>query len=122
MKYRSPALLGAMLLSSGLIACSSSGGSSDDAASGRTVLDVWPMRDSVSDAFQKEFEAGFEKAHPEIDVKIQIQEWDGIGEKVTAALASNTSEPASQALEQLLAQCQGNVSEEIGRASCRERV
>ena len=89
MKYRSPALLGAMLLSSGLIACSSSGGSSDDAASGRTVLDVWLMRDSVSDAFQKEFEAGFEKAHPEIDVKIQIQEWDGIGEKVTAALASN---------------------------------
>ncbi|MFI8287974.1 extracellular solute-binding protein [Streptomyces sp. ms191] len=89
MKYRSPALLGAMLLSSGLIACSSSGGSSGDAASGRTVLDVWLMRDSVSDAFRKEFETGFEKAHPEIDVKIQIQEWDGIGEKVTAALASN---------------------------------
>ncbi|MFC9490735.1 extracellular solute-binding protein, partial [Streptomyces hydrogenans] len=31
----------------------------------------------------------FEKAHPEIDVRIQIQEWEGIGEKVTAALASN---------------------------------
>ncbi|NEE54096.1 extracellular solute-binding protein, partial [Streptomyces sp. SID8455] len=26
---------------------------------------------------------------PKIDVKIQIQEWDGIGQKITAALASN---------------------------------
>ncbi|MFD4373820.1 extracellular solute-binding protein [Streptomyces sp. NPDC058486] len=77
-----------MLLSTGLVACSSSGGA-DQEAGGPTVLDVWLMRDSVSDAFQKEFEAGFEKAHPDIDVKIQIQEWEGIGEKVTAALASN---------------------------------
>nr|WP_240925097.1 extracellular solute-binding protein [Streptomyces sp. 196(2019)] len=47
------------------------------------------MRDSVSETFQKEFTADFEKRHPEIDVKIQIQEWDGIGQKITAALASN---------------------------------
>ncbi|MFD5325165.1 extracellular solute-binding protein [Streptomyces sp. NPDC127092] len=97
MKHRSLALLGALLLSSALTACSpsgdgSGGGSRDgsgDAAGGRTVLDVWLMRDSVSAAFQQEFEAGFEEDHPEIDVKIQIQEWEGIGEKVTAALASN---------------------------------
>ncbi|MFB7100913.1 extracellular solute-binding protein [Streptomyces hydrogenans] len=87
MKHRPLALLGALLLSTGLVACSSSGGGQD--AGGPTVLDVWLMRDSVSDAFQKEFETGFEKAHPEIDVRIQIQEWEGIGEKVTAALASN---------------------------------
>ncbi|WP_432043104.1 extracellular solute-binding protein [Streptomyces cadmiisoli] len=89
MNHRSLALLGAMLLSAGLVACSSSDGESGETAGGRTGLDVWLMRDSVSDTFQKEFEAGFEKAHPEIDVRIQIQEWDGIGEKVTAALASN---------------------------------
>ena len=47
------------------------------------------MRDSVSAAFQNEFVKGFEAAHPDIKVKVQIQEWDGIGEKVTAALASN---------------------------------
>nr|WP_237521756.1 extracellular solute-binding protein [Streptomyces sp. SID8356] len=47
------------------------------------------MRDSVSDTFRKEFTADFEKRHPKIDVKIQIQEWDGIGQKITAALASN---------------------------------
>jgi N,N'-diacetylchitobiose transport system substrate-binding protein len=76
-----------MLLSTGLVACSSSAG--DQSAGGPTTLDVWLMRDSVSAAFQEEFEAGFEKTHPDIDVKIQIQEWEGIGEKVTAALASN---------------------------------
>ncbi|MFJ8085713.1 extracellular solute-binding protein [Streptomyces sp. NPDC096205] len=72
-----------------LVSCSSSDSTSDSAGGGRTALDVWLMRDSVSDAFQKEFEAGFEKAHPDIDVRIQIQEWEGIGEKVTAALAGN---------------------------------
>ncbi|MFC7303812.1 extracellular solute-binding protein [Streptomyces monticola] len=60
---------------------------SADGSGGATTLDVWLMRDSVSAAFQKEFTAGFERAHPDIDVKIQIQEWDGIGQKVTAALA-----------------------------------
>ncbi|MEV7567983.1 extracellular solute-binding protein [Streptomyces tanashiensis] len=89
MKHRPLALLGAMLLSSGLVACSTSGGDSEQPADGPTALDVWLMRDSVSETFQKEFEAGFEKAHPDIDLKIQIQEWEGIGEKVTAALASN---------------------------------
>ncbi|MFC9469429.1 extracellular solute-binding protein [Streptomyces coelicoflavus] len=73
----------------GLTACSSSGDSASDGAGGSTALDVWLMRDSVSAEFQKEFDTGFEKAHPGIDLKIQIQEWEGIGEKVTAALASN---------------------------------
>ncbi|MFE5295506.1 extracellular solute-binding protein [Streptomyces sp. NPDC056632] len=93
MKHRSPALLAALLLSAGLVACSSprttTDGAPGGASAGRTTLDVWLMRDSVSEAFQKEFETGFEKEHPEIDLKIQVQEWDGIGEKVTAALAGN---------------------------------
>ncbi|WP_108988557.1 extracellular solute-binding protein [Streptomyces coelicoflavus] len=89
MKYRSLALLSALVLGAGLTACSSSGDSASDGAGGSTGLDVWLMRDSVSAEFQKEFETGFEKAHPGIDLKIQIQEWEGIGEKVTAALASN---------------------------------
>ncbi|MFG2679639.1 extracellular solute-binding protein [Streptomyces sp. NPDC048392] len=89
MKYRSLALLSTLVLSAGLAACSSSDDASVGAGGGRTALDVWLMRDSVSAEFQKEFETGFEKAHPGIDVKIQIQEWEGIGEKVTAALASN---------------------------------
>ncbi|USQ85514.1 extracellular solute-binding protein [Streptomyces phaeoluteigriseus] len=87
MKYRLLAGGSVLVLAAALSACSSP---SDSASGdGRTTVDVWLMRDSVSDAFQKEFTADFEKRHPKIDVKIQIQEWDGIGQKITAALASN---------------------------------
>ncbi|MFJ9622948.1 extracellular solute-binding protein [Streptomyces sp. NPDC101181] len=88
MKYRLLAGGSVFLLTAALSSCA---GSSSDSANGdgRTTVDVWLMRDSVSAAFQKEFTADFEKRHPTIDVKIQIQEWDGIGQKITAALASN---------------------------------
>ncbi|MEU5776034.1 extracellular solute-binding protein [Streptomyces venezuelae] len=90
MKLRLLAGLSAFVAAAGLSACSSSGsGDGVSGDGGRTALDVWLMRDSVSAAFQKDFEKGFEAAHPDIDVRVQIQEWDGIGEKVTAALASN---------------------------------
>ncbi|MEV6180439.1 extracellular solute-binding protein [Streptomyces sp. NPDC052015] len=81
--------LSALVIVSGVSACGDGSGSSGDSADGATTIDVWLMRDSISAQFQKEFVAGFEAAHPDIDVKVQIQEWDGIGEKVTAALASN---------------------------------
>ncbi|MFE9623055.1 extracellular solute-binding protein [Streptomyces sp. NPDC006527] len=81
--------LSALVIVSGVSACGDGSGSSGDSADGATTIDVWLMRDSISAQFQKEFVAGFEAAHRDIDVKVQIQEWDGIGEKVTAALASN---------------------------------
>ncbi|MGA6169487.1 extracellular solute-binding protein [Streptomyces sp. NPDC012600] len=87
MKYRLLAGGSVLVLTAALSACSPPSGSAS--GDGRTTVDVWLMRDSVSDAFQKEFTADFEKRHPKIDVKIQIQEWDGIGQKITAALASN---------------------------------
>ncbi|MFJ6567797.1 extracellular solute-binding protein [Streptomyces sp. NPDC091292] len=91
MKLRLLAAVSALLMAAGLSACSSSDPSSGAAGDGggRTTIDVWLMRDSVSDAFRKEFVKGFETAHPDLRVKVQIQEWDGIGQKVTAALASN---------------------------------
>ncbi|KAA0922592.1 extracellular solute-binding protein [Streptomyces apricus] len=85
MKLRLFAGVSVLVLTAGLSAC----GGSSDTSDGNTTIDVWLMRDSVSDAFQKEFVKGFEAAHPDIDVKVQVQEWDGIGEKVTAALASS---------------------------------
>jgi N,N'-diacetylchitobiose transport system substrate-binding protein len=89
-KLRLLAGLSVLVAAAGLTACSSSGsGDGESADGGRTTIDVWLMRDSVSAAFQKEFEKGFEVAHPDIDVRVQIQEWDGIGAKVSAALASN---------------------------------
>ncbi|MEX0172763.1 extracellular solute-binding protein [Streptomyces sp. LMG1-1-1.1] len=61
----------------------------DPAASGGPEkVTVWIMKDSVTDAFLTRFRTGFEAEHEDIDLDIQIQEWDGIGEKVTAALAS----------------------------------
>ncbi|MFF1716927.1 extracellular solute-binding protein [Streptomyces sp. NPDC058268] len=89
MKFRFLAGVSALVAVAGLSACSSGSGDGDSAGGGKSAIDVWLMRDSVSAAFQKDFEKGFEAAHPDIDVRIQIQEWDGIGEKVTAALASN---------------------------------
>ncbi|MER7180427.1 extracellular solute-binding protein [Streptomyces hyaluromycini] len=76
-------------MTAGLSACSSSSDASGDGSGKSTTIDVWLMRDSVSAGFQSDFVKGFEAAHPDIKVKVQIQEWDGIGEKVTAALASN---------------------------------
>ncbi|MGW7545296.1 extracellular solute-binding protein [Streptomyces sp. NPDC054770] len=89
MKLRLFAGVSALLMTAGLSACSSSSDSSGDSSGKGTTIDVWLMRDSVSARFQSEFVKGFEAAHPDIRVKVQIQEWDGIGEKVTAALASN---------------------------------
>ncbi|TNM33693.1 extracellular solute-binding protein [Streptomyces sedi] len=68
-----------------LTACGGSSGDGD----GPVTLDVWLMRDSVSQEFQEEFVTAFEDAHQDIDVNVQIQDWNGIGERVTAALASN---------------------------------
>ncbi|MCC8477932.1 extracellular solute-binding protein [Streptomyces globisporus] len=89
MKYRLLAGGSVLVLTAALSACSSSSGPDSGNGDGRTTVDVWLMRDSVSAQFQKEFTSDFEKRHPTIDVKIQIQEWDGIGQKITAALASN---------------------------------
>ncbi|EPD63792.1 hypothetical protein HMPREF1211_02919 [Streptomyces sp. HGB0020] len=89
MKLRMLAGVSALVIAGGLSACSGGSGSSGDSADGTTTIDVWLMRDSISAQFQKEFVKGFEAAHPHIKVKVQIQEWDGIGNKVTAALASN---------------------------------
>ncbi|THA64179.1 extracellular solute-binding protein [Streptomyces sp. A0958] len=89
MKYRLLAGGSALVMAAVLCACSSSDDSAGKSGDGRTGIDVWLMRDSVSAQFQKEFVKGFEDAHPDIRVRVQIQEWDGIGEKITAALASN---------------------------------
>ncbi|MET4927377.1 extracellular solute-binding protein [Streptomyces sp. PSRA5] len=89
MKYRLLAGGSVLVTAAVLSACSTSSDSADGSGDGRTTVDVWLMRDSVSAAFQKEFVKGFEAEHPKIRAKVQIQEWDGIGEKITAALASN---------------------------------
>nr|BFE84511.1 hypothetical protein GCM10020093_071120 [Planobispora longispora] len=64
-------------------------GSGSGPASGAPAkLTVWIMDGSVTDELIKRFETDYEAARPNVDLDIQIQAWDGIGERVTAALAS----------------------------------
>ncbi|MEU9297422.1 extracellular solute-binding protein [Streptomyces sp. NPDC048266] len=71
------------------LAATACGGPGDPVTSGGPEkVTVWIMKDSVTDAFLDRFRSGFETEHKDIDLDIQIQEWDGIGERVTAALAS----------------------------------
>ncbi|MFJ8039061.1 extracellular solute-binding protein [Kitasatospora sp. NPDC096147] len=79
----------AVLALSALSACGSSADAGGgDSAGAPSELTVWIMRDSVTDGFLQRFEADFESTHPGTTLKVQIQEWDGIGQKITSALAS----------------------------------
>lgn len=78
-------LLALALTLPALAACGSDDASGD---SGPQNLTLWLMKDTATDEFVENFEARFEKDHPDYQLTIQIQEWDGITEKVTGALAS----------------------------------
>ncbi|MEV3856395.1 extracellular solute-binding protein [Streptomyces sp. NPDC050095] len=52
----------------------------------RRTVTVWLMRNSASDAFLKRFTKDFEAEHTDVRLDIRIQEWTGIGEKVSTAL------------------------------------
>ncbi|WP_245240596.1 extracellular solute-binding protein [Streptomyces spiramenti] len=66
-----------------LVGCSNLS-SSDD---GR-VLEVWMMNYSAGEEFLDQVVAEFEEANDGVEVEVTIQEWGGIGEKVTEALTS----------------------------------
>ncbi|MFF5970587.1 extracellular solute-binding protein [Streptomyces sp. NPDC012769] len=51
----------------------------------RTV-NIWLMRDSVSDDFLQRFTESFEAEHHGVELNVTIQDWTGIGKKVTDAL------------------------------------
>ncbi|MET8144113.1 extracellular solute-binding protein [Sphaerisporangium sp. NPDC005288] len=97
MRNRLFVVTGALALAAGLTACGStspSTGSPGSANSAGTAaapvrLTVWVMRDSFSDAVLDRFTSDFERTSPGVTLDIQIQEWDGIGQKVTSGLASN---------------------------------
>ncbi|MFE2915224.1 extracellular solute-binding protein [Kitasatospora indigofera] len=83
------AALALALTGAALAGCSStSSGSSGQAADKPAKLTVWIMKDSLTDGYLQRFKADYEAGHPGTTLDIQIQEWDGIGQKVTSALAS----------------------------------
>jgi N,N'-diacetylchitobiose transport system substrate-binding protein len=77
---RSAALL---VLALALSACGTSAGGGE-----KQEITVWLMKDTATDEFVSRFETEFERDHANLDLKIQIQEWNGITQKVTSALAS----------------------------------
>ncbi|WP_299531425.1 extracellular solute-binding protein [uncultured Streptomyces sp.] len=87
MKIRFIPVAAALAAACALTSCGSSGPESGQ-SDGPEALTVWIMKDSVSDAYLQRFEKDFEAGHGDIRLDVQIQEWDGIGEKITAALAS----------------------------------
>ncbi|WP_371785797.1 extracellular solute-binding protein [Streptosporangium subroseum] len=90
MRYR--LLATAAALSVGLTACNSSSETAaapdGTASASATKLTVWVMRDSFSDPVLDRFKTAFQQSHAGVTLDIQIQEWDGIGQKVISALAS----------------------------------
>ncbi|WP_236242566.1 extracellular solute-binding protein [Streptomyces sp. CC228A] len=55
----------------------------------RTVT-VWLMKGSASDAFLERFTGTYERENPGVRLEIVIQEWTGIGKKISTALAGET--------------------------------
>jgi len=92
-KMRAAAVVGATVAL--FAAACGSGGNSPQSASGGSGntqakdITVWLMNGSAPDAVIKRVNAQFNQAHPNTQVKIQIQQWDGIQEKTTTALAGN---------------------------------
>jgi N,N'-diacetylchitobiose transport system substrate-binding protein len=82
-------MAGAAAIALATAGCAGSGGSGgEENSGGPRTLTVWLMNGSapetLTDALHKEFEA----AHDEVTVKYEVQEWGGIQDKLTTALAS----------------------------------
>ncbi|MEU0370727.1 extracellular solute-binding protein [Streptomyces sp. NPDC006283] len=55
----------------------------------KSTVDIWLMQDSVSEEFLERFTSEYEKQHPSVDLRVTVQEWTGIGKKVTEAIKSD---------------------------------
>ncbi|MFF7441566.1 extracellular solute-binding protein [Streptomyces sp. NPDC008122] len=53
---------------------------------GTKTVNVWLMRDSVSEDFLTRFTEAYEQEHAGVELKFTIQDWTGIGKKVTEAI------------------------------------
>ncbi|MGW4747980.1 extracellular solute-binding protein [Streptomyces sp. NPDC004290] len=53
---------------------------------GTKTVHVWLMRDSVSEDFLTRFTEAYEKEHDGVELEFTVQEWTGIGKKVTEAI------------------------------------
>ncbi|MGW7329156.1 extracellular solute-binding protein, partial [Streptomyces sp. NPDC054840] len=90
MKTRFLAVCTALAAATALTGCSQSA----DPAGRSQKVTLWLMKGSASEDFIGKFTAAFETEHPGIDLDVRIQEWTGIGDKVTAVLDGTSKESA----------------------------
>lgn len=91
-RMRTAAVAGvaAALVAAGAAGCGNDEAGTDAAASTQAKdITVWLMNGSAPDTVIKAVNAEFTAKHPGTTVKIEIQQWDGIQEKTTTALAGN---------------------------------
>lgn len=92
MKRKLIAAIGVAGMMVGAVACgkddSGKGGSTD--AGGDKTLTVWVMDGSAPDAWIQEVNKDFEAKHKGVKVNVEVQQWNGIQEKVTTALSEDT--------------------------------
>ncbi|GAA3562544.1 sugar ABC transporter substrate-binding protein [Amycolatopsis ultiminotia] len=84
---------GAAAITLATAGCAGSGGGDDASGSGGgqgSTLTVWLMTGSAPDSLTTALDKEFEAAHPGVKVDFQIQQWNGIQQKLTTALASDT--------------------------------
>ncbi|RZS82838.1 N,N'-diacetylchitobiose transport system substrate-binding protein [Motilibacter rhizosphaerae] len=78
----------------GSAAAGSAAGSAAPAAGGGSkTLKVWLMSGSAPDALVASLDSAFEAAHPGIKVDYQVQQWNGIQEKLTTAMSDASTTP-----------------------------
>ncbi|MGW0034531.1 MULTISPECIES: extracellular solute-binding protein [unclassified Streptomyces] len=53
---------------------------------GTKTVNIWLMRDSASEDFVERFKKAYEEEHDGVELRFTIQDWTGIGKKVTEAL------------------------------------
>ncbi|WP_329126512.1 extracellular solute-binding protein [Streptomyces sp. NBC_01465] len=68
-------------------------------SSGTKTVTVWLMKDSATNDFVQRFKKSYEAEHGDIKLDIRIQEWAGIGDKVTAALKSKDGKGVPDVIE-----------------------
>ncbi|CAL9536613.1 Diacetylchitobiose binding protein DasA [Streptomyces sp. enrichment culture] len=91
MKRKLIAAVGVAGMMAGVAACGNGGddkGKTD--AGGAKEITVWVMDGSAPKAWIDEVNKEFAAKHPGVTVKVEVQAWKGIQEKVTTALSENT--------------------------------
>jgi N,N'-diacetylchitobiose transport system substrate-binding protein len=83
------AVAGAAAIALATAGCAGSGGDNNEANSGGPrTLTVWLMNGSAPEPLTQALNKEFEGANDGVTVKYEVQEWNGIQDKLTTALAS----------------------------------